>query len=162
MSSSEKKHDFHLVDPSPWPIFTSLACLVLAFGAVYYFHSKALWLLLIGSALLIYGSFMWFRDVIDEAEKQGHHTQLVQISHRYGMTLFIASEVMFFVAWFWAFFNASLFPTEAVGKIWPPSDIKTFDPWDIPLINTLILLLSGTTATWAHHEMLENNPSIYG
>ena len=100
----EKKARLPLVDPSPWPIFTSFACLVLAVGAVYYFHTKALWLLLIGTALLIYGSFMWFRDVVDEAEKQGHHTMVVQITHRYGMTLFIASSYVF-VAWFWAFFN---------------------------------------------------------
>ena len=100
---------------------------------------------------------MWWRDVIEEAEHQGHHTPVVQIGHRYGMTLFIASEVMFFVAWFWAYFNASLFPTEAIGGTWPPADIKTFDPWDIPLINTLILLLSGTTVTWAHHAMIEND-----
>ena len=98
-----------------------------------------------------------WRDVIEEAEHQGHHTPVVQIGHRYGMTLFIASEVMFFVAWFWAYFNASLFPTESIGGTWPPPDIKTFDPWDIPLINTLILLLSGTTVTWAHHAMLEND-----
>jgi cytochrome c oxidase subunit 3 len=157
MSSNEKKHSFHLVDPSPWPIFASFASLVLAFGAVYYFHTKALWLLLIGTSLLFYGAFMWFREVVIEAEHQGHHTEVVQISHRYGMTLFIASEVMFFVAWFWAFFNASLFPTEQIGSAWPPSDIKTFDPWDIPLINTLILLLSGTTVTWAHHALIEEN-----
>ena len=74
---------------------------------------------------------LWWRDVIEEAEFQGHHTSVVQIGHRYGMVLFIASEVMFFVAWFWAYFNASLFPTEAVGATWPPPDIKTFDPWDI-------------------------------
>ena len=129
MSAEKKKHDFHLVDPSPWPIYVSFATLVLAVGAVYYFHSKALWLLLIGFALVVYGAFMWWRDVIEEAEHQGHHTPVVQIGHRYGMTLFIASEVMFFVAWFWAFFNASLFPTEAIGKIWPPADIKTFVSW---------------------------------
>ena len=157
MSSSEKKHDFHLVDPSPWPIFSSFACLILAFGAVYYFHTKALWLLLIGTAFLIYASFMWFRDVIDEAEKQGHHTLVVQIGHRYGMTLFIASEVMFFVAWFWAYFDVSLFPNDFVGNVWPPKDIETFDPWDIPLINTLVLLLSGTTVTWSHHALLEDD-----
>ena len=157
MSTDKQKHDFHLVDPSPWPIYVSFATLVLAVGAVYYFHSKALWLLLVGFALVIYGAFMWWRDVIEEAEHQGHHTPVVQIGHRYGMTLFIASEVMFFVAWFWAYFNASLFPTESIGGTWPPPDIKTFDPWDIPLINTLILLLSGTTVTWAHHAMLEND-----
>ena len=157
MSLEEKKHDFHLVDPSPWPIYVSVSTLVLAFGAVYYFHTEALWLLLIGTALVIYGAFMWWRDVIEEAEHQGHHTPIVQIGHRYGMTLFIASEVMFFVAWFWAYFNASLFPTEAIGSTWPPADIKTFDPWDIPFINTLILLLSGTTVTWAHHAMIEND-----
>jgi cytochrome c oxidase subunit 3 len=73
------------------------------------------------------------------------------------MTLFIASEVMFFVAWFWAYFDASLFPNEFTGNVWPPKDIETFDPWDIPLINTLVLLLSGTTVTWAHHSLLEGD-----
>ena len=161
MSADNKKHDFHLVDPSPWPIYVSFATLVLAFGAVYYFHSKALWLLLVGFALVIYGAFMWWRDVIEEAEHQGHHTAVVQIGHRYGMTLFIASEVMFFVAWFWAYFNTSLFPNEFVGNIWPPKDIETFDPWDIPLINTLILLLSGTTCTWAHHALEEGDKKSF-
>ena len=103
MSAGKPKHDYHLVDPSPWPIYVSFATLVLAFGAVYYFHSKALWLLLIGFALVVYGAFMWWRDVIEEAEHQGHHTPIVQIGHRYGMPLFIASEVMFFVAWFGLF-----------------------------------------------------------
>ena len=102
----------------------------------------------------IYGAYMWFRDVVLEAEHQGHHTPVVQIHHRYGMTLFIASEVMFFVAWFWAYFDISLFPNEFVGNVWPPKDIETFDPWDIPLINTLVLLLSGTTVTWAHHSLI--------
>ena len=161
MSADNKKHDFHLVDPSPWPIYVSFATLVLAFGAVYYFHSKALWLLLVGFALVIYGAFMWWRDVIEEAEHQGHHTAVVQIGHRYGMTLFIASEVMFFVAWFWAYFNASLFPSELIGNVWPPKDIVTFDPWDIPLINTLILLLSGTTVTWAHHALEEGDKESF-
>ena len=100
---------------------------------------------------------MWFRDVVIEAEHQGHHTPVVQIHHRYGMTLFIASEVMFFVAWFWAYFDVSLFPNDFVGNVWPPKDIETFDPWDIPLINTLVLLLSGTTVTWSHHALLEDD-----
>ena len=139
--SAEKKHDYHLVDPSPWPIYVSFSCLILAIGSVYYLHSEVSWGMYLGLALLLYGAYMWFRDVVIEAEHQGHHTPVVQIHHRYGMTLFIASEVMFFVAWFWAYFDASLFPSLAIGGTWPPKDIVTFDPWDIPLINTLILLI---------------------
>jgi cytochrome c oxidase subunit III len=120
----------------------------------------------------------WWADVIREAQFKGDHTRVVQISHRYGMILFIASEVMFFVAWFWAFFNSSLFPADAVHATrdavfgcgagtamgacsvpgtWPPKGIEAFDPWHLPLLNTLLLLTSGTTVTWAHHALLEND-----
>jgi cytochrome c oxidase subunit 3 len=116
----------------------------------------------------------WWRDVTREATYDGYHSRVVQISHRYGMILFIASEVMFFVAWFWAYFNTALFPAdvqqvvggELIGQVtrdqflggqWPPKGIETFDPWHLPLLNTLILLTSGTTVTWAHHALLEND-----
>ena len=162
--SAEKKHDYHLVDPSPWPIYVSFSCLVLALGSVYYLHTDVSWGMYLGFALLIYGAYMWFRDVVIEAEHQGHHTPVVQIHHRYGMTLFIASEVMFFVAWFWAFFDASLYADEAIqiarvehtGGTWPPHGVEVFNPWHLPLINTIILLTSGTTVTWAHHALKEN------
>ena len=98
--AADKKHDYHLVDPSPWPIFCSFATLILAVGAVYYFKTKSLWMLFIGSGVTLYGMFMWFRDVINEAEHKGDHTPVVQIGMRYGMVLFIISEVMFFVAGF--------------------------------------------------------------
>jgi len=120
-------------------------------------HSKSIWLLLIGLGLTLYSMFMWFRDVVIEGEYKGDHTPVVQIGLRYGMTLFIMSEVMFFVAWFWAFFDASLFPSQVLGSVWPPKGINALDPWHIPLVNTLILLLSGTTVTWAHHALLEND-----
>ena len=119
MSSGEKKHDYHLVDPSPWPIFTSFACLILSLGAVYYFHTKTLWLLLIGTALLIYGSFMWFRDVVDEAEKQGHHTMVVQITHRYGMTLFIHLRLCFLSLGFGLFLMQVYSQPKRLGKCGP-------------------------------------------
>ena len=159
-----KKHDYHLVNPSPWPFVGSLSAFILAVGAVLYFHDSGPWVMLIGLMGVLYTMVSWWRDVIIEANS-GDHTPVVQLHHRYGMILFIASEVMFFVAWFWAYFDASLYPGEAIqfsrteltGGHWPPEGIETFDPWHLPLINTLILLTSGTTVTWAHHALLENN-----
>ncbi|MEQ8267207.1 MAG: cytochrome c oxidase subunit 3 [Parvibaculum sp.] len=155
-----KQHDYHLVDPSPWPFIGSIGAFVLAIGAVRWMHGATPWVMLIGFAIVFYTMFAWWRDVIREAHK-GDHTPVVQLHLRYGMILFIASEVMFFVAWFWAFFDASLFPGEAIqatraeftGGHWPPQGVEVFDPWHLPLINTLILLLSGTTVTYAHHAL---------
>jgi cytochrome c oxidase subunit III len=119
----------------------------------------------VGIIGVLYTMFAWWVDVTREAEHQGHHTRVVQIHHRYGMIMFIASEVMFFVAWFWAYFDVALFANEAIqyqrkeftGGVWPPKGIETFDPWHLPLLNTLILLTSGTTVTWAHHALLHDD-----
>ena len=158
--SHAKHHDYHLVDPSPWPVVGSISVLILAIGAVQMLHDSSPWVMLIGLAGVLYTMLAWWRDVVKEANT-GDHTPVVQLHHRYGMILFIASEVMFFVAWFWAYFDASLYPGEAIqasrteltGGVWPPQGIETFDPWHLPLINTLILLTSGTTVTWAHHAL---------
>jgi cytochrome c oxidase subunit III len=163
-----KQHDYHLVDPSPWPIVGAVSALVLAVGLISWMHhifAAAPLVFGAGAIGVAYTMVGWWREVIIEAEYRHFHTQVVQISHRYGMILFIASEVMFFVAWFWAYFNTALFPNEIVqvvrgefiGEVWPPKGIQTFDPWHLPLFNTLILLTSGTTVTWAHHALLEND-----
>jgi cytochrome c oxidase subunit 3 len=151
------KHPYHLVDPSPWPIVGAIAAGALTFGTILYMHYEQWWLVAVGVLLAFFTMFMWWRDVVREATFEGHHTPVVQIGLRYGMALFIASEVMFFAAWFWAFFNASLFPAEAIEGKWPPPGIQVFDAWDLPFLNTLILLMSGVTVTWAHHALREGN-----
>ncbi len=151
---AEHKHPYHLVDPSPWPILGAISVGALAAGAVLWMHGHGPWLMAVGGLFVLACMWVWWRDVIREAVHEGHHNPIVRIGLRYGMALFIASEVMFFSAFFWAYFSAALFPTEAIGHVWPPKTIKPFDPFHLPFLNTLILLLSGTTVTWAHHSLL--------
>jgi len=159
-----KHHDYHVVDPSPWPIIGSVSALIATAGGVIWMHGGTSLVSIAGIIGILYTMFGWWRDVVHES-REGFHTPVVVIGLRYGMILFIASEVMFFVAWFWAFFDASLFTNEAInfqrvdvtGGMWPPKGIESLDPWHLPLLNTLILLTSGTTVTWAHHALLHND-----
>ncbi len=157
-----KNHDYHILPPDIWPLIAAIAVLTSTSGLVLYMHDMpGNWVVFgLGIALLLATFFVWFSNVVKEAE-EGHHTPVVQLHMRYGMILFIASEVMFFVGWFWAWFDFALFPnelTEVVGGQFPPKAIEAvMDPFALPLLNTMILLCSGTTVTWAHHCLINDD-----
>ncbi|MCB5410129.1 cytochrome c oxidase subunit 3 [Pseudogemmobacter faecipullorum] len=168
-----KNHDYHILPPSVWPFLGAVGAFIMAFGLVLWISPQIdtstplmavfghqPWVFMIGVLVVFYTMFGWFSDMVKEGQT-GDHTPVVRIGLRYGMLFFITSEAMFFVAWFWAFFKARLYPmTEGspwVDGTWPPAGIETFDPWHLPLMNTLILLLSGCAVTWAHHAIAHEN-----
>ncbi|XWN31733.1 MAG: cytochrome c oxidase subunit 3 [Devosia sp.] len=177
MATGKPNHDYHILEPSPWPIIGSVGAFIMAIGAIAMmrwnkgdvlmvggFDIGGWGIFAVGMLIILFTMAGWWVDTVKES-LQGDHTPVVKLHLRYGMMLFIASEVMFFVAWFWAYFDAALFVGDAqefarlaeTGGTWPPETIETFDPWHLPLFNTMILLLSGTTVTWAHHALLEND-----
>ena len=209
MAGAEVKHDYHLVNPSPWPLVGSISAAIMMIGAVAWMKSgaggagipvgglaedggakwfgiKGNMLFFLGFAGVIVTMIGWWRDVIQESLKGENTSLVVRLGLRYGMLLFIASEVMFFAAWFWAFFGAALFPAafdpivladgtqmlngngdpaflgndgrvHATGGVWPPVGVEPLSAWGLPLINTLVLLLSGTTVTWAHYAVQQGD-----
>lgn len=163
-TTTGKPHPYHLVRPSIWPLVASLAAGLFVVGMVLFMHDVKLGSFNVGVKGTVLGvlgilavMFFWWKDIIFETVKEGVHNKITEIGMRYGMMLFISSEVMFFVAFFWAFFNGALYPTEATGFMWPPKGIEVIPPFGLPFLMTMILLLSGCSVTWAHHAVLEDN-----
>lgn len=158
-----KPHPYHIVRPSIWPMAGAFAAALMAAGAVMYMHKvTGIWGILPGLFSVLAVMFFWWKDIVHESVVERVHTKIAEIGLRYGMALFIASEVMFFVAFFWAFFDASLYAgqenmparLEHTQGVWPPPQIHVVPPFDLPLLMTMILLLSGCAVTWAHHAIL--------
>nr|DBA43798.1 TPA_asm: COX3 [Bombus supremus] len=153
----KKNFPFHMVTISPWPIILSINMMNMFLSIILWIYLNNLLIMIINLLNMLLSMFMWFRDIIRESTFQGMHSFYIISMLKFSMILFIISELFFFISFFWTFFHNSVSPSIEINSIWPPKMIKFFNPFEIPLLNSITLIMSGLTVTMSHYNFLNNN-----